>query len=205
MTQATDYPDLTKRDLSISMAQANLVGIGLMIPAALLLALPYVALWSWEAFGNAWNTTLALENVPVALGVFAVGIVLHELIHGLTWTYFGKKPRNAITYGFKLKTLTPYAHCVEPMDVRAYRLGAAMPGLLLGVLPWLAGVVTGNGPVLIFGLVFTLAALGDAMILWLIRGVAPGSLVLDHPTQAGCYVIDPNWREEGRANRERGD
>ncbi len=53
MTQATDYPDDAKRDLSISMAQANLYGIGLMIPAALLLALPYVALWGWAALGNA--------------------------------------------------------------------------------------------------------------------------------------------------------
>ncbi len=199
MPQATDYPEDAKRDLSISMGKANLYGIALMIPAGLLLALPYVARWGWAAFGNAWNTTLALDNVPVALGVFAVGIVLHELIHGLSWTVFGKKPRSAITYGFKLKTLTPYAHCVEPMDVRAYRLGAAMPGLILGVLPWLAGVVSGNGPLLIFGLVFTLAALGDAMILWLIRGVAPGSLVLDHPTQAGCYVIDPDGREGGKA------
>ena len=196
MNQTTEYPEDAKRDLSISMGKANLYGIALMVPGVLLLALPYVAIWGWEAFGNAWNTTLALDNVPAALGVFAVGIVLHELIHGLSWMYFGKKPRSAITYGFKLKTLTPYAHCVEPMDVRAYRLGAAMPGLILGVLPWLAAVVSGNGAVLIFGFVFTLAALGDAMILWLIRDVAPGSLVLDHPTQAGCYVIDPDDREE---------
>ena len=80
----THQPDAAKRDLSISMGKANLYGIGLMIPAGLLLALPYVALWGWAALGNAWNTTLALDNVPVALGVFAVGIVLHELIHGLT-------------------------------------------------------------------------------------------------------------------------
>ncbi len=135
--------------------------------------------------------------------MFAVGIVLHELIHGLAWMYFGEKPRSAITYGFKLKTLTPYAHCDEPMDVHAYRLGAAMPGLLLGLVPWLAGVATGNGSVLIFGFIFTLAALGDAMILWLIRGVAPGSLVLDHPTEAGCYVIDPDYSEEEKSERGR--
>ncbi len=195
MNQATDYPEDAKRDLSISMGKANLYGIALMAPGVLLLALPYVAIWGWEAFGNAWETMR--DHVLLALAVFAVGIVLHELIHGLSWTVFGEQPRSAIKYGFKVKTLTPYAHCVEPMDVRAYRLGAIMPGLILGVLPWLAAVVSGNGAVLIFGLVFTLAALGDAMILWLIRDVAPGSLVLDHPTQAGCYVIDPNWREEG--------
>ncbi len=195
MNQATDYPEDAKRDLSISMGKANLYGIVLMAPGGVLLALPYVAIWGREAFGNAWETMR--DHFLLALAVFAVGMVLHELIHGLSWTVFGKQPRSAIKYGFQVKTLTPYAHCVEPMDVRAYRLGAAMPGLIVGVLPWLAAVVSGNGAVLIFGFVFTLAALGDAMILWLIRDVAPGSLVLDHPTQAGCYVIDPNWREEG--------
>ena len=188
MNNNADYPEDAKRDLSISMVQANVYGIALFIPTGLVLTLPYVARWGWAAFGNAWY--LLIDHSLLALGVFVVGIVIHELIHGVSWTIFGKKPRGVITYGFQVKTLTPYAHCAEPMDVRAYRLGAAMPGLLLGVLPWLAAVVTGNGAVFIFGFVFTLAALGDAMILWLIRGVAPGSLVLDHPSQAGCYVFD---------------
>jgi hypothetical protein len=196
MTSNVEPPDGIHRDLSIPLGKANLYGLALMIPAGLLLTLPYVARWGWAAFGNAWNTTLTVEHLPWLLGVLAAGAALHELLHGLTWAYFGQKPRSAIRYGFHLKTVSPYAHCIEPMSARAYRLGAAMPGLLLGVLPWLAGVLTGNGPVLIFGLIFTLVAAGDAMVLWQIRGVAPGSQVLDHPTQAGCYVFD---REEGKA------
>ena len=78
----------------------------------------------------------------------------------------------------------------EPMAAHAYRLGAAMPGLVLGVLPWLFGLATGNGPAFLFGLLFTIAALGDAMILWLLRGVAPEAQVIDHPSRAGCYVMD---------------
>ena len=180
--------DPPKRDLSITMEKANLYGIALFIPIGLVLALPYVGRWGWAAFGRAWS--LLLDHTLLALGVFAVGIVLHELIHGVSWTIFGKKPRGAIKYGFQVKTLTPYAHCTEPMDVWPYRLGAVLPGLLLGVLPWLASIATGNGAVFLFGFFFTLAALGDAMILWLLRGVAPGSLVLDHPTHAGCYVFE---------------
>ena len=184
----TDPPDAARRDLSISMAQANLYGLLLLIPAGVLLALPYIGLWGLNVFGDAWQ--IVSDNLLLALGILAVGVVVHELIHGVSWTIFGKKPRRAIKYGFKLKTLTPYAHCTEPMDARAYRLGAAMPGLLLGLLPWLAGLVTGDGATLLFGLLFTLAALGDAMILWLLRHVAPDAQVIDHPTRAGCYVIE---------------
>ena len=177
------------RDLSIPLDKANLYGLALMVPTGVLLALPYLVLWSSRAFGQAWHA--AFDNLPLALGVLVAGILLHELIHGVTWTFFGKKPRRAITYGFQLKTLTPYAHCKEPMDVRAYRLGAAMPGVLLGILPWLGGIATANGPAFVFGFIFTLAALGDAMILWLLHGVLPGTQVIDHPIQAGCYVVEP--------------
>ena len=189
MNQHTDFPEDGKRDLSISMAQANLVGIGLLLPVGALLALPYLALWGSNAFLAAW--LVVGDNLLAAFGVIVVGIVLHELIHGLSWQIFGKKPRSAITYGFKLKTLTPYAHCTEPMDARAYCLGAALPGLLLGVLPWLIGLILGNGAALLFGLLFTVAAIGDAMILWLLRSVEPTAQVIDHPSRAGCFVIDP--------------
>ncbi len=199
MNQHPDPPETTHRDLSISMKQANLIGIGLFIPAAALLALPYVALWGGAAFVEAMVDVV--DNLLPALGVIVVGIVAHELIHGLSWRVFGKKPRSAIKYGFQLKTLTPYAHCTEAMDARAYRLGAAMPGLILGVLPWLAGLALASGPLMAFGLLFTLAALGDAMILWLLRHVEPTAQVIDHPSRAGCYVIDPdmpNKHEDAR-------
>lgn len=31
---------------------------------------------------------------------------------------------------------------------------------------------------------------GDWLILWLIRNVKAGSLVEDHPSKAGCYVLE---------------
>ncbi len=40
-----------------------------------------------------------------------------------------------------------------------------------------------------FGLVFTWVASGDAMILWMIRGVSPDTVVEDHPERAGCWVV----------------
>ena len=187
--QPNDSPDDGKRDLSISMAQANLVGVLLLFPSGALLTLPYLALWGSNGFYGAW--IVVGHHLLLTLGVVVVGVVGHELIHGLSWQVFGKKPRSAIKYGFKLKTLTPYAHCTEPMAARAYRLGAAMPGLVLGVLPWLYGLLVGNGPAFLFGLLFTIAALGDAMILWLLRHVEPDAQVIDHPSRAGCYVIDP--------------
>ena len=105
-----------------------------------------------------------------------------------SWAFFAKKPLGVIHLGFQWKTLTPYAHCKEPLEVNAYRLGAFMPGLVLGILPALAGILTGSGWLLMFGIFFTIAAGGDLLILWLIRSVPAGRLVEDHPPPAGCYV-----------------
>lgn len=75
------------------------------------------------------------------------------------------------------------------MEVQAYRLGGIMPLLVLGILPSLIGIGIGNGWIMFFGFLFTVAAGGDLLVLWLIRDVRPGQLVEDHPTQVGCYLI----------------
>ena len=77
MTEPTNPPEDAKRDLSISMKQANLIGVALFIPAAALLVLPYGALWGWAAFADAMVATL--DNLLVTLVVIVGGIVAHEL------------------------------------------------------------------------------------------------------------------------------
>lgn len=185
---STDTIPANRRDLSVSMAEANIYALVATLPPAALIIAGYSLLWGAESLGRG---ALALfGNVLLFLVILLVGIVVHELIHGLAWAIAGRKPLRAIRFGVQWKTLTPYAHCTEPLEVRAYRIGALMPGLILGIIPAIAGVVSGDGFLAAFGLFFTLAAGGDLLILWLIRNVRPGTLVEDHPERAGCYVIE---------------
>jgi hypothetical protein len=172
-----------KRDLSISMAQANIIVLFLSIPVVILQFAVFLLLHSTDALRL--TGSIALLIIAVLLGV-----VFHELIHGLSWVIFGHKPFSAIKFGFQWKTLTPYAHLKEPVEVNAYRLGAFMPGFLLGILIYILSLVYGNGDLFWFSLVHTSSAGGDWLILWLIRHVQAGMLVEDHPTNAGCYVLE---------------
>jgi hypothetical protein len=117
-------------------------------------------------------------------------VVVHELIHGLCFAYFGGKPFSSVQYGVHGKMLPAYASLPEPIPARAYRIGTAMPGLLLRVLPYLAGLATGNVWMTLFGVVFTWSAGGDALILLLMRGVGPRELVEDSPTRVGSPVVE---------------
>ncbi len=188
-----------RRDLSIPMIHANLYSFAIL-PLVALLAVVFVYLWGYGALseGSTFERPVFGLVAVYVIGflIVAFGIAAHEAIHGLlSWAYFGGKPLGAIKFGFQARTLTPYAHCKEPIEARAYRLGAAMPGLVVGLLPSLVGIVTGNGWIMLFGLFFTFAAGGDLLILWLIRKVDAKALVEDHPTSAGCYVYEHrDWR-----------
>jgi hypothetical protein len=172
-----------KRDLSISMARANIIVLFTSIPVALMQFLIFVILHGMDNLGTTWSSALLIAIV--------LGILVHELIHGISWVIFGRKPFSAIKFGFQWKTITPYAHLKEPVEVSAYRIGGFMPGFILGILPYLLSLVLGDGNLFWFGLVHTAAAGGDWLILWLIRNVKRGMFVEDHPTNAGCYVLEP--------------
>ena len=173
----------TKRDLSISMARANIVVLFISIPVVILQFTIFLWLHGTRGLKPVWSSAILIIAV-------LLGIVIHELIHGISWVIFGRKPFSAIKFGFQWKTFTPYAHLKEPVEVNAYRLGAFMPGFILGILTYMLSLVLGNGDLFWFSLVHTSAAGGDWLILWLIRHVKAGTQVEDHPTNAGCYVLE---------------
>lgn len=173
-----------KRDLSISMARANVLVIFIAIPLVILQFGLYEAIHGIPKMEPTWSLTTLLVFI-------VLGIVLHELIHGITWMIAGQKPFSAIKFGFQWKSITPYAHLKEPIEVNAYRLGGFMPGFILGILPYILSILSANGNLFWFSLVHTSAAGGDFLILWLIRNVRGGAQVEDHPTNAGCYVLEP--------------
>jgi hypothetical protein len=60
----------------------------------------------------------------------------------------------------------------------------------LGIFPLLISIISGSVWVFWFGMLFTISAAGDFLILWIIRKVEPETMVEDHPTRAGCYICE---------------
>ena len=173
-----------KRDISVSMTRANIIVLFIGIPVAILQFIFFEYLHPAENMELTWNFLLFLA-------VVFMGIILHEFIHGITWMVFGRKPFSAIKYGFQWKTLTPYAHLKEPIDVNSYRIGTFMPGLIVGIIPFILSLILGNGNLLWFSIIHTASAGGDWLILWTLRNVNNKARVEDHPVNAGCYVLEP--------------
>ncbi len=189
-------PNEIVKDLSVSMIRANLYSLFFTLPAVTVFLGGYLFLWGKGGIISARQ--VMFHHLWISLLVLVGGIVLHELFHALTWMYLTKKPIKTITFGINLKALSPYAHSNQAMSIRAYRWGAAVPGLLLGIIPSLAGWISGNGGIMAFGLLFTAAAGGDAMVLWMIRKENPETLVLDHAVNAGCLILRPTEGNNGK-------
>jgi hypothetical protein len=182
-------------ELTATATEANIKALAFALPIMLLLLVPYMMLWP-EKFSSETLRSIVAEYgsrilfLPLGMMlVFIPGAVVHELLHGLTWAAFCKKGIRSITYGVHWKALTPYCHCEEVLPLRPYILGGIMPGLVMGLLPALEGMLWGNPWVFFFGLFFTLAAAGDMLVLWMLRRCKSADLVQDHPEKIGCYVL----------------
>jgi hypothetical protein len=174
---------MNKRDLSISMERANLGTLFISLPVVILQFFLFAYFHPNADQSITWNYFLFFM-------VVIAGIVVHELIHGVTWALAAGKPWSSISFGFQTRTLTPYCHVKEPIKINPYRIGAIMPGIIVGILPFAYSLSTGDPNWFWFSLIHTSGAGGDWLVLWLIRTVQANALVEDHPTQAGCYVIE---------------
>ena len=181
------------RDASISLVRANLLAVALISALGALVLVPYALLWGipgLETGGDAAGIRFSspVESTITFISFLFGAIVVHELLHGVGFYVVGKIPRAKIGFGVKWLTFTPYCHCAEPMPASAYRWAVALPTLVLGVIPGLLGVLTGNFLLAFWAVIMLVSGSGDLAILWAIRAVPGAATVRDHPARAGCLV-----------------
>ena len=184
MSQPVDIPD-GYHDVAIPMEALLVPGLILGSGIAVLALFPHLALHGVNSF---------LDMSPLGGGAFILALigllVAHELLHAAGWMLAGRLGWNQVSFGIDRQTLSPYAHMHAPMSARAYRIGAVLPGIGTGLLPLLIGWISGIGPITLLGTFMLVGAVGDLIILWVIRHVPAQRLVRDHPVKAGCWVKD---------------
>ena len=171
---------------TISMKKANLMLLIWGPVLVGLLLLPYYYIYGKEGL----NEIRKFFNFSVFIPSVIIGIIVHELIHGLTWAIASKTSLSNIKFGFQIKTFTPYAHIKISINIIAYRVGTFMPFFILGLLPYIYSLITQNALVMGFGLFFSFVAIGDMLILWITKDISSDKLVQDHPTKGGVIIVN---------------
>ena len=178
-----------RNDLTISIVKANLF--------VFLLAIPVVAI---GVLLFAWKNPISLltpnpRGSLLVIVLFMVLIVVHELIHGLTWSLYAEHHFKDIEFGFMKEYLTPYCTCTTPLPKSHYIMGALMPCIVLGILPTAIGILLGSSLFFWIGIIMILSAGGDIMIVWKVlafkkQDESKEVLIYDHPTQAGSVIFE---------------
>lgn len=164
---------------TISMLKANIVALVVMGVFGLLGFMAIYAIWGGISLGKPWGSALFLLCI-------VLGIAVHELIHGFTWMYATHSSFRHLRFGLLMGGV--YCHIDVPMNKRKYVVGALMPLLLLGIIPYLVSFAIHSLWMMLFGAIFIACAMGDVMIVWVIRHEPADTLVYDHPSEAGCVV-----------------
>ena len=177
-----------RTDLTVGIVAAN--------AAVFAAAIPLIVLCMWLY----WLANDAIPGAALGLGGFVALLValvvltfVHECIHGATWAIFAPNHLKDVELGFMKEYLTPYCTCCAALERGPYIAGALMPLIVLGLIPLALGIAFGWPAVFWAGVLMTLAAGGDVMIVLRLlryRTHAAEVVYMDHPTQAGLAVFE---------------
>jgi len=140
---------------------------------ALIIAL-HAQLWGTE------SVRVLVGNRPLLFPLAAalvLSVALHELLHLVGYVWIGGAPIGAVH--FEWRGVVIVARCDVPLPARSYRAAVALPGLVLGAVPTLVGLVSGMAWVTVYGAVMLGASAGDAAVLWALRKYRPDEEVVD--------------------------
>lgn len=178
-----------KNDLTTTPLKANTLGV----LYGILLATPFVILYFITADKSSYGVSDSFfANYIIWFIALLFLIVVHELLHGLTWSIFTKEKLKSISFGIIWKSLNPYCTCNEALKRNEYILGLLMPCIVLGIIPAIISLFNHNNWWLVTGAVMIMSAGGDLLILKMIldhKG-SNDDLYLDHPTEIGLTVFE---------------
>ena len=172
-----------KTELTVGIVKANIFAIAQAIPVYVL---GYLLFFLRTEKGIGFN-------IIVFVAVYIILIVVHELIHGITWSIFCKNGFHDIEFGFMKEYLTPYCTCCTPLNKGSYIIGTLMPLIILGIIPTIIALGVDSFLLLNIGLLMIVSAGGDILIVWKLltyRSRYRDILYYDHPTQAGGVIFE---------------
>lgn len=124
-------------------------GLVLSWGSALLLAGSYSALYSLDRLLS-YGDILGPHAAILQFGVMAGLVGVHEGVHAVSFMGFGGlnwseiEKRLAVNPSGTRDPIQLYVYPKNPISERAYVLGVGMPGVILGVVPSILGLVTGS-------------------------------------------------------------
>lgn len=178
---------------TLNPLKANIIG-GVLI---ILITIPIVELYIYLSptqfninFIKNLNNVFYPLGYMLIIGIFVFLVVFHEIIHAIVAMFFCKKGYKSVKINIHKKTFTPYMHCKEPLKKLPFILVTITPLIFLGIIPLVFAFIYYNHIVFSLGLIMTVAAIGDIIILYYIIPISNNKKIQDHPKKVGFCIYD---------------
>ena len=178
---------------TISVVKANVMAFVTAGPFAAL----GVVVWVFVKRGG--EGSFSLGGMACFCALIFLSIFIHELLHGIVWSFQAEKKWKSIYFGVMWEYLTPYCHCREPLRPRQYLTGVLAPFVVLGAGLYAAALLSGSYMLLALSLINILSAGGDTTIAcmeWKYLKQNDSCCILDHPTDCGFTAFVKNTNQQ---------
>jgi len=181
--------NMTGKEYTVSKFMANVFGVLFMFLVII------IVFNFFRIFGEiSLNDFLYLisRNSIFILVVLLILAILHEFLHAICFILSNDAGWKDIKFGIHWKWLIFYAHLKVPISKSTYRISILLPGIILGIIPTVCGMIFENVIIAFVGAVMTGAAGGDLVVIWMLRAIPSDRKILDHPSECGFILINNN-------------
>jgi len=187
MSEGLKAEGYAMHSLTMSALFGNLIALLIMLPIIVLLFAGYIA------YNDSYELDFGMWETFIFFIVVIILTVMHECIHGITWSIFAKNHWKSIAFGFIVQYLTPYCNCKDPLKKHEIILGALMPTIVLGIIPAVVFLVLDNALLFLVSIVMIVGGGGDMACVIKVLGYKSkykDKLYIDHPYELGIVVFE---------------
>lgn len=192
---------INRKIVVINIDEIPKISLRILLTLLLIVFLPYITLYGSELENEIqvlrqlfeysfFSFLFRMVWVPTLFILIAIlGIILHEAIHALFFSFFLPSRFQGVKFGFNEQYGIPFVHIKEPITVLGFRVGAIMPLVILGIIPVILGFFYGSFGPTAFGALFTISASGDLLLVLKTRGISSDQRLKDMSDKIGFEIL----------------
>jgi len=127
--------------------------------------------------------------IMMAVVIYFACIGVHEVLHAIFFAPFQKNGFKSTKIGSS--QMGYFCETKDPIKVKHYILGLVAPTIIMGVVPAIIAIATGNIYLLLFGWWMTVGGNGDFMILVNVLKYKKNTWLLVAPSEEEIYYYQP--------------
>lgn len=120
---------------------------------------------------------------------FIVFIIVHELLHGISFVIFGKVKLKELRFGFIWKSGMAYCISTVPVKISAARISLMMPVYAVCIPMYIIGIIINDFGITILAIFFLSGSVADFYYIWISRKANKNFYMFEEmPTISGYEI-----------------